>query len=108
MIFAEPPRTQWDLKWSMLGVPVRVHPYFWLVSFLLAYHPGVPIPWVLLTVAALFVSILVHEFGHALSARQCGEAQSAVVLYAAGGLCLHGGAAVRHWQRIWILFWGPG
>jgi len=73
MILAEPGKTQFDLKWSMLGVPVRVHPLFWLITLFLSYHERMPFTLVLISIAAIFFSILVHEFGHALSGRYYGD-----------------------------------
>ncbi len=67
MVIAEPPRTQGDLNFSLLGIPVRVHPMFWLIAFFLGWggdnvEPLLMVIWV----AVVFVSILVHELGHAL------------------------------------------
>ncbi len=32
MILAEPPPSQGDLHFSLLGYPVRIHPWFWLIA----------------------------------------------------------------------------
>ncbi len=58
--------TQFDLKFRLLGVPVRVHPFFWVVSAVMGWRTN-NLPAVLLWVGCVFVSILVHEFGHALT-----------------------------------------
>lgn len=64
------PPTPYDIRFRFCGFPVRVHPLFWIVSLLLGI--GSPIEelpvWFLnlaLWVAAVFVSILLHEWGHA-------------------------------------------
>lgn len=106
-IMLEPGRTAWDLKWKMLGVPVRVHPLFWLISLALSYNQEIRFPAVLLVMACMFVSIMVHEFGHALSHRHYGSRDMYVVLYHMGGLCISSGTP-RHWPRIMSLLWGPG
>ena len=61
---------------------------------------------VLIWVGAVFVSILVHEFGHALVARGQG-AYPNITLYAFGGLASY--QPVRHspWQRIQVAAAGP-
>ncbi|HSO11633.1 MAG TPA: hypothetical protein VLT51_04610, partial [Anaerolineales bacterium] len=80
-----PPPTQYDLRFSIAGIPVRVHPLFWLIALLLGSSGAlVEIPiWILV----VFVSILVHELGHALAFRRYGI-QSHIVLHAMGGLTI--------------------
>ena len=84
MLLGEPPESQYDLHFSLLGIPVRVHPYFWLVSVLMGWNQG-DAKLALLWVAAVFVSILVHEMGHALVIRYYGWSPR-VTLYSFGGL----------------------
>jgi stage IV sporulation protein FB len=87
---AEPPPTDYDLHFRVAGVPVRVHPLFWLITILLgASGSGAKqslLP-VLLWVVAVFVSILVHELGHVAAFRRYGVS-SHVVLYSFGGLAV--------------------
>jgi stage IV sporulation protein FB len=112
LAFAEPGKTQADLKWSMFRVPVRVHPAFWLIALLLVYPTGgigptYPFSFVLIGIACIFVSILVHEYGHAFAARYYGERHNHIILYWLGGLCVHDREMSR-WPRISTLLWGPG
>ena len=73
MLLGEPPRTGGDLNFQLFGIPVRVHPLFWLIAVLLGIS-GDPQPAeILLWVVAVFVSILVHELGHALTMRAFGH-----------------------------------
>ena len=32
--------TRYDLNFSLLGIPVRVHPAFWVVGMLLGFQTG--------------------------------------------------------------------
>jgi Zn-dependent protease len=69
---------------TLLGVPVRVEWTFWIIAVLLgigAYSGGLLVAWV----AVVFVSILVHEFGHALVLRAY-EQKPRVVLLGMGGV----------------------
>ena len=92
MFLVEPPRSQWDLQFELAGIPVRIHPLFWLVALLLGSNlvinagdrAGVIL---LIWVAVVLVSILVHEFGHALVMRYFRESPR-VVLYMMGGLAI--------------------
>ena len=63
--------TQFDVKFRLLGVPVRIHPFFWVVSAVMGWQPN-NLPLVLLWVLCVFVSILVHEYGHALMSKAFG------------------------------------
>lgn len=85
-MFLEPNRTAYDLNFSVLGIPVRVHPLFWLVSFILGFGAGDP-TGILVWIVIVFVSILIHELGHAFTMRYYGF-QPWVVLYGGGGLAI--------------------
>ena len=67
MLLAEPPRTNYDLHFRVFGIPVRVHPFFWLIALLSGAREGVAPKETFIWMAALFVSILVHELGHAVA-----------------------------------------
>jgi Zn-dependent protease len=93
VILAEPPRTAFDLNFQVLGFPVRIHPLFWVVGFVLGFHgfsgdesAGIG---VLVWMLVLFVSILVHELGHAILIRRFGR-PAHIVLYMMGGLAIEG------------------
>ncbi|MGC3971536.1 MAG: site-2 protease family protein [Pirellulales bacterium] len=88
MIFQEPDRTQWDLNFRLFGVDVRVHPLFWIFSILISGEESPK--FILVAVAAMFLSILIHEFGHVLAFRRYGM-PSHIVLHAFGGLAIPNG-----------------
>ena len=85
MLFQSPPPTRYDLRFSIVGFPVRVHPLFWLIALLLgASGDPLAIPiWIFV----LFLSILIHELGHAFAFRRYGM-DSHIVLHFAGGLTI--------------------
>jgi Zn-dependent protease len=83
-LFQVPPPTRYDLNFTLAGFPVRVHPLFWLIAVLLGYSSG-DILQILIWVLVVFISILVHELGHALAFRRYGLS-SQIVLHFAGGL----------------------
>lgn len=89
MILAEPPRSQYDLHFSVFGVPVRVHPLFWLVALLLGAGLEEP-KLVLMWIGVVFASILIHELGHVVAYRYFGM-PAEVVLYSFGGLAVSRG-----------------
>lgn len=82
-LFQVPPPTRYDLNFNLFGFPVRVHPLFWVIALLLGYSGG--IIQMLLWVFAIFISILIHELGHALAFRRYGQ-PSSIILHFSGGL----------------------
>jgi stage IV sporulation protein FB len=106
-VLAEPERTQYDLRFRFLGFPVRVHPYFWFLGVLLGYpYARMGGEYVLIWVAVVFVSILVHELGHAIAFRRFG-ADADIVLYAFGGLAIPSHDISGRWRRIMVSLAGP-
>jgi Zn-dependent protease len=110
VILAEPPPSQGDLHFTLLGFPVRIHPLFWLVSLVLANLHEDPI-FVVLWVVAVLLCILLHELGHAVVMQSYGYRPS-IVLYSFGGLAIpHPGPyGVRRpgpWGQMLISVAGP-
>lgn len=99
--------TAYDLNFRLLGIPVRVHPLFWLIMVLLSGQ-DTDLRAILVFVGCAFVSILVHEFGHGLSSRHFGYRPTEIVLYGMGGYCLCDIERQTPVQRLVVLFSGPG
>ena len=103
--------TEFDLRFSLFGIPVRVHPGFWIVAMIMrrgAFKHEQGLALIGIWVAVVFVSILVHEMGHALAIRYFGW-DPHVVLHYFGGYA----AYVPTWgqsprRSIIISFAGPG
>ncbi|MFN0052297.1 MAG: metalloprotease [Planctomycetales bacterium] len=75
--------TPYDLRFSLFGIPVRVHPMFWVFSAVMGWDRN-DFNFMLLWIGCVFLSILVHELGHALTAQHFGW-RPEIVLYAFGG-----------------------
>ncbi|MEA1902408.1 MAG: site-2 protease family protein [Actinomycetota bacterium] len=73
------------LSFSLLRIPVKINWSFLLMAALLGFVGRQDPAFVLAWVAIVFVSILVHELGHALTARGMGAAV-AIELNGLGGL----------------------
>ena len=99
--------TPFDLNFSLFGIPVRIHPLFWLFSAILGWNardPKVVVIWV----ACVFISILIHELGHALTAQAYGWPPH-IVLYSFGGYASFQPAwGYTTARSILISFAGPG
>lgn len=89
VISVEPPYTRYDLNFQLLGFPVRIHPFFWLVGFLLGVGGEARGISLVIWMVALLVSILLHELGHALMIRHFGR-PAYIVLHGLGGLAIEG------------------
>jgi stage IV sporulation protein FB len=119
-MLGEPPRTQGDLHFGLFGIPVRIHPWFWLVAVLLGLR-GAPASanmagWLVdlvVWVVAVFLAILVHELGHALVMRAYGFSPW-ITLYGFGGLAsynpghTYGSKGAGTFGQILISAAGPG
>jgi Zn-dependent protease len=104
----EPDPTPYDLRWRMLGTSVRVHPMFWLFTAILGWSwMDLGFQYLALWVACVFVSILLHEFGHVLMGRVFG-ADSYIVMYSFGGLAVGANDLSSRWKRIAVCLAGPG
>jgi stage IV sporulation protein FB len=108
MFLGEPPSTQADLHFRLFGFPVRVHPFFWVVTLLLGLGGEVADPInTLIWVAVVFVSILVHELGHAFLQRYYGG-EPRLTLYSFGGLASCDDCDRSPRAQILISLAGPG
>ncbi len=85
-MFGPAGQTQYDLNFSLFGIPVRVHPFFWIIGMLLGQHElRLGLDFLLGWVVVFFISILVHELGHALAAAYFGF-RPQIWLYGMGGM----------------------
>ena len=98
--------TPFDLRMVAFRIPIRVHPSFWIAGAVLSWNPermDVMFMWVM----CLFVSIMVHELGHALMGEAFGW-PSEVLLYWCGGLALSQRQHDRTpWREIAVSLAGP-
>lgn len=108
LTLGEPPPTQADLHFRLFGIPVRVHPLFWVITLILGLggSEDAEPKRVLLWVAVVFVSIVVHEFGHALTQRYFGG-HPWVTLYSFGGLASCNDCDRSPRAQLLISFAGP-
>ena len=106
----EPAESPYDIHFNVLGFPTRVTWSFWVAAIVLGWSacngwdatfsrqgidsPGAPILLIIWS-AAVFVSILVHELGHALAMRYYGM-QARMILYHFGGLAV--GSSMGSWN----------
>jgi len=107
-VLVEPERTPYDMRFRLLGFPVRVHPWFWIATVMFGSNilQVLGTEYLLAWVAVVFVSILVHELGHALAYRRFGS-DADIVLYAFGGLAIASDVIAGRGRRILVSLAGP-
>lgn len=98
------------IRFNLFGIPVQIQPFFWITLALIggALHASTSEAMleVALFIIAGFVSILVHELGHALTGKAFG-ARSAITLQAFGGYAAFSGKAFLPWQNFLVIAAGP-
>lgn len=119
MILSEPQPTQADLRFQIADIPVRVSIGFWAMAALLGWNVSQSLAegdqrailyYLIAWIVVVFVSILIHELGHAVAYRAFGQSAQ-IVLYHFGGLAIPDRSTVgirKPWKRLLISAAGPG
>lgn len=94
-----------ELRFRMGSIPVVVEPWFWLSGLMLNMQ-SMQGPRIVLWLLVFFVSVLVHELGHALAIRAFG-ARAAIRLHSFGGLT-QPSRRLSRWRDIAMTLAGPG
>jgi stage IV sporulation protein FB len=119
MLLTEPQPTPADFQFSIAGIPVRVTGWFWVAAALLGWgvarglagdNGRMLLVYLGVWVAVVFVSILIHELGHALVFARFRQ-PARIVLYHFGGLAVPMGLPSRSlqqpWRRLLVAAAGP-
>lgn len=97
--------TELDLRFQILGIPVRVHPGFWLMGAFICWQSAEGRPdRILIGVICVFFSILIHELGHAITFRRY-DHRGEIVLYMMGGYAT--GKPLSTWRNVMVSAAGP-
>ncbi|MCB1057021.1 MAG: site-2 protease family protein [Acidobacteria bacterium] len=105
------------MKWSfklgtLAGIPVYVHVTFFLILPYVAYATArdqgtARIGGAILLVLALFGCIVLHELGHALTARRYGVKTRDIILLPIGGVARLERMPREPLQELWVAMAGP-
>lgn len=97
-------------RFRIFNIPVTVEPFFWITLAILggALHldSRAGMLYLLFFISAGFLSILVHELGHALTALKFG-ARTEIVLQAFGGYAAYSGVRLTRGRSAMITAAGP-
>ncbi len=87
-------------------IPIIIHPFFWVLALLIGVLNSQSWIGILVWVGVIVVSVLVHEFGHALTAVFFKQ-KARVQLIAFGGLTSYEGPKLSFGKQFLIVFNGP-
>jgi stage IV sporulation protein FB len=87
-------------------IPIRIHPFFWLLIALIGWISSNTIQGTALWAVVIFFSVLFHEYGHALTAMAFGQ-RANIDLIATGGLTSRSGPTLKLWQEFLVILNGP-
>ncbi len=98
---------------KLFGIPVEIHWTFLLLLVWVFFAGGGTISqwkeiliW-LLTIVALFTCVVLHEFGHALTAKRFGIRTRDIILSPIGGVARLEGLPEKPIQEFWVAIAGP-
>jgi len=87
-------------------IPISIRPLFWLISFFIGWMWTMSLVGALLCLLVILISVIVHEFGHALTA--CAFKQTArIELAAFGGFTYREGGRLKLWKEFIVVLNGP-
>ncbi len=88
-------------------IPIFISPIFWLLAFAIGWFSSYSFTETLLWVGVIFVSVLVHEYGHALTAVGFGQ-RVVIELTGFGGLTVRRNQKpLKPWKEFLIVLNGP-
>src|SRR5262249_30239367 len=87
-------------------IPIRIHPLFWLLAILIGWISSNTPIGTALWVLVILISVIVHEYGHALTAIAFGQ-RARIDLIVTGGLTQRSGPVLKLWKEFFVILNGP-
>lgn len=87
-------------------IPIRIQPVFWILAGLIGWFSTLNITGTLIWMVVILISVLVHEYGHALTAVYFGQ-KAQIHLVAFGGVTQRRGEKLKLWKEFIIVLNGP-
>lgn len=87
-------------------IPISFHPLFWVFASLIGWLNSGNLVGTAIWLVIIVFSVLIHEFGHALTAILFGQ-NARIDFIALGGLTSYQGKSLKLWQQFIIVLNGP-
>lgn len=88
-------------------IPVTITPYFWVLALLISWLNTFTVTGTIILTIIILVSVLIHEYGHAMTAMAFGQ-RAHIELVAFGGVTQrYGGGRLKLWKEFVIVLNGP-
>lgn len=87
-------------------IPVTISPFFWVIAAMIGFLNTQNIIGMLVWIPIIFISILFHEYGHALTALFFGQ-HPKIALVAFGGVTYPQGPRLSLWKEFFVVLNGP-
>ena len=87
-------------------IPIAIHPLFWLIAFFIGWLWTTTLVGALFSVVVIVMSVLFHEYGHALTAIAFGQS-TRIELAAFGGFTYRTGRKLKLWEEFLVVLNGP-
>lgn len=87
-------------------IPITIFPSFWIVAALIGFLYSQSIVGTLIWTFVIFISVLFHELGHAITAKAFGLTPR-IELVAMGGATYHQGERLSFWRKFFVILNGP-
>lgn len=88
------------------SIPLRISPFFWITAAIIGWLNSYSLIGTAIWIVIIFVSILVHEYGHALTAKLFGQ-DPRIELMAFGGVTYPEGPRISLWKEFIVVLNGP-
>lgn len=86
-------------------IPITIYPSFWFLAVFIGIYAS-SISSIFIWIPIIFVSVLVHELGHALLAKKWGQ-RAHIELWALGGTTIRQGGTLSAKKEFTIVLMGP-
>jgi Zn-dependent protease len=87
-------------------ITINIHPVFWLLAGLIGWFSSHSVIGIIVWVGIIFISVLVHELGHATTAIIFKQ-NPVISIVALGGVTSYEGKNLKFWQQFLIVLFGP-
>jgi stage IV sporulation protein FB len=87
-------------------IPIHIFPFFWFLILMIGWLNSASLLGTAIWSVVILVSVLIHEYGHALTALMFGQSAE-INLVGLGGLTKRQGPKLEHWKEFIIVFNGP-